>query len=72
LKQPDGKVESGEFINLSAINQHLGLRMGADIFTKICDIYEPHKQARNAVLCHFDECKAPSFIRLHFSREPAV
>ncbi len=43
--------------------------LGESIFTEADDIESLHQQVRDAVLCHFEEGKAPKMIRLHFTRE---
>lgn len=40
--------------------------LGESIFTEADTIEELHAHVRDAVLCHFDEGKAPKLIRLHF------
>lgn len=46
--------------------------LGESIFTEADDIEGLHRQVRDAVLCHFDEGKAPKIIRLHFTREEVL
>lgn len=46
--------------------------LGESIFTEADDIERLHEQIRDAVLCHFDEGKAPRIIRLHFTREEVI
>ncbi|MDP3498655.1 MAG: hypothetical protein Q8R84_13595 [Candidatus Nitrotoga sp.] len=46
--------------------------LGKSIFTGTGDLKNLHQQVRDAVHCHFDEGKAPSFIRPHFSPESAA
>ncbi len=58
--QPGDKFESDELINISAHKQHLDLRMGADIFTVVCDIHAPHKQEHDVVHCHFEDGRTPA------------
>lgn len=43
--------------------------LGQSIFAEADDLQNLHQQVCDAVHCHFDEGKSPSFIRLHFSRE---
>ncbi|MBN9132863.1 MAG: hypothetical protein J0H48_05775 [Nitrosospira multiformis] len=46
--------------------------LGESIFTEADDVENLHEQVRDAVLCHFDEGKAPRIIRLHFTREEVI
>lgn len=46
--------------------------LGQSIFTEANDLQNLHQQVHDAVHCHFDEGKAPSFIHLHFSREEVI
>lgn len=46
--------------------------LGKSIFTETDVLKNLRQQVRDAVHCHFDEGKAPSFIRPYFSRESAV
>ena len=46
--------------------------LGHSIFTQGDDWAELKGMAREAVLCHFDEEKAPRVIRLHLVREEAI
>ena len=46
--------------------------LGESIFTEADDLENLHEQVRDAVLCHFDEGKAPRIIRLHFTREEVI
>jgi hypothetical protein len=46
--------------------------LGYDIFTDGGNEEELKKNIRDAVLCHFDEGKAPQIIKLHFVREEAL
>lgn len=46
--------------------------LGESIFTEADDVENLHEQIRDAVLCHFDEGKAPRIIRLHFTREEVI
>lgn len=39
--------------------------LGESIFTEADDLESLQEQIRDAVLCHFDEGKAPSIIRLN-------
>jgi len=42
------------------------------IFTEADNLNDLHKNACDAVLCHFDEGKAPPMIRLHFVRDEVI
>ena len=42
--------------------------VGASIFTEAENIAELHDQIRDAVMCHFEEGKAPQTIRLQLLR----
>jgi len=46
--------------------------LGESIFTEAETLDELRRQVRDAVRCHFDEGKAPKFIRLHFVREEVL
>jgi hypothetical protein len=46
--------------------------LGESIFTEADDVECLHEQIRDAVLCHFDEGKAPRIIRLHFTRGEVI
>jgi len=46
--------------------------LGESIFTEADDEASLHQQVRDAVLCHFEEGKAPQIIRLHFTREEVL
>jgi hypothetical protein len=43
-----------------------------DIFTEADDLPGLHANVRDAVRCHCEEAKAPSVIRLHFTREEVI
>lgn len=43
--------------------------IGESIFTEGDSLDELRTNIREAVLCHFDEGKAPKIIRLHFVKE---
>jgi hypothetical protein len=45
--------------------------LGEAIFTEADDLASLHSQVRDAVMCHFEEGRAPKIIRLHFVREEA-
>jgi hypothetical protein len=42
------------------------------IYTEADDLADLPDQIRDAVLCHFDEGKAPKIVRLHFVREEVI
>ena len=46
--------------------------LGESIFTEADDLKQLHQHIRDAVLCHFEEGKAPKIIRLHFVREEVI
>jgi len=46
--------------------------LGEAIFTEAENLEDLHKNTRDAVLCHFDEGKAPRIIRLHFVRDEVI
>ena len=46
--------------------------LGYSIFTQGEDWNELKHMARDAVLCHFDEEKAPRVVRLHLVSEEAI
>ncbi len=46
--------------------------LGESIFTEAETLEELHENVRDAVLCHFDEGKAPKMIRLHFVHEQVL
>lgn len=46
--------------------------VGADIFTEADDLPGLREQVREAVRCHFEDGRAPSLIRLHFTREEVI
>ena len=46
--------------------------LGHSIFTQGEDWNDLKQMARDAVLCHFDEEKAPRVIRLHLVSEEAI
>ena len=43
--------------------------LGESIFTEADTLEELHANVRDAILCHFDEGKAPKMVRLHFVHE---
>jgi hypothetical protein len=46
--------------------------VGADIFTEADDLEGLREHVREAVRCHFEDGRAPSVIRLHFTREEVI
>ena len=46
--------------------------LGESIFTQAESVEELHSRVRDAVRCHFEEGKAPKFIRLHFVRDELI
>lgn len=46
--------------------------LGESIFAEADNLDQLHERTRDAVLCHFDEGKAPKLIRLHFVREEVI
>jgi hypothetical protein len=46
--------------------------LGESIFTQADDAASLHQKVRDAVHAHFDECKGPSMIRLHFVRDEVI
>ena len=46
--------------------------LGESIFTEADTLEKLHANVRDAVLCHFDEGKAPKMIRLHFVHEEVL
>lgn len=46
--------------------------VGEAIFTEAETWTELQEQARDAVLCHFEEGRAPRLIRLHYVRDDVV
>lgn len=46
--------------------------LGESIYTEADDVESLHEKVRDAVLCHFEEGKAPQIIRLHFTREEVL
>ncbi len=48
---------------------YLAKALGESIFTEGETLVELRQNIREAVLCHFDEGKAPRIIRLHFVKE---
>jgi hypothetical protein len=46
--------------------------LGASIVTEADDLSSLHANVRDAVLCHFDDDKAPAVIRLHFVRDDVI
>lgn len=46
--------------------------LGESIFTEADDLAQLQSQTRDAVLCHFEDGKAPKLIRLHFVRDEVI
>ena len=46
--------------------------LGESIFTEADDMVALRGQVRDAVLCHFDEGKAPKMVRLHFVHDDVI
>lgn len=46
--------------------------LGESIFTEAETLEELHANVRDAVICHFDEGKAPKMVRLHFVHEEVI
>lgn len=46
--------------------------LGESIFTEADDLAQLHERTRDAVLCHFEEGRAPKLIRLHFVRDEVI
>ena len=46
--------------------------LGESIFTEADDLVALREQVRDAVLCHFDEGKAPKMLRLHFVHDDVI
>ena len=46
--------------------------VGESIFTEADELAQLHERTREAVRCHFEEGKAPKFIRLHYVREEVI
>ena len=46
--------------------------VGTDIFTEADDLPALHVLVRDAVHCHFENARCPSFIRLHITREEVL
>ena len=46
--------------------------LGESIFTEADDLTSLREQVRDAVICHFDEGKAPRVVRLHFVRDDLI
>ena len=50
----------------------LARALGESIFTEADTIAELPGKVRDAVLCHFEEGKAPRVVRLHHVREEVI
>ncbi len=46
--------------------------LGEPIFTEADSLEALHANVRDAVLCHFEENKAPKMIRMHFVHEEVL
>ena len=46
--------------------------LGESIFTEADSLEDLRRSVRDAVLCHFDEGKAPQVVRLHHVREETI
>jgi hypothetical protein len=46
--------------------------LGESIFIEAETLEELHANVRDAILCHFDEGKAPKMVRLHFVHEEVL
>jgi hypothetical protein len=46
--------------------------LGESIFTQGESLEDLKKMVRDAVLCHFDQDKLPSIVRLHFVRDEVL
>ncbi len=46
--------------------------LGESIVTDADDVPTLHQNVRDAVLCHFDDGKAPRLIHLHFVRDEVI
>ena len=56
-------------IEEAAEGGYIAKALGESIFTEGETLIELRQNIREAVLCHFDEGKAPLIIRLHFVKE---
>ena len=56
-------------IEEAAEGGYIAKALGESIFTEGETLAELRQNIREAVLCHFDEGKAPRIIRLHFVKE---
>lgn len=46
--------------------------LGESIFTEADTMEQLREMIKDAVLCHFDEGKAPKIIRLHFVKDEMI
>lgn len=46
--------------------------LGEAIFTQAGNLEGLHKNVREAVVCHFEDGKGPSMLRLHFVKEEVL
>ena len=46
--------------------------LGEAIFTEADNLAALKERVRDAVLCHFEESKAPQVVRLHFVRDHVI
>ena len=53
------------FVTTAPEGGFMAQALGHSIFTEADDLPSLRSAVRDAVLCHFDEGKAPSVIRLH-------
>ena len=51
---------------------YIARAVGESIFVEADNIKQLHACTRDAVMCHFDEGKAPQLIRLHFVRDEVI
>lgn len=52
---------------------YLARAVGSEsIVTEAEDVQTLHRNIRDAVRCHFEEGQAPSYIRLHFTRDEVI
>ena len=50
----------------------LARALGEAIFTEADTLEDLHQKVRDAVICHYDEGKAPKVVRLHHVREETI
>ena len=51
---------------------YVAYALGQSIVTEAEDLPSLREQIRDAVLCHFDDGKAPRIVRLHFVRDEVL